>query len=135
MKLTEDEKVFGNVTWKDIFSRQYWDVGYIHKEIPWKGERIGKVTTRQEYPRDVCLKIIDRILDDYEKARQHPKLIEENQSLKYQRIDLINKLGKEKKLRELIEKTIKDKKKLELLSKSPVYALYELEKLLEENKI
>lgn len=57
--------------------------------------------------------------DVYAKAGRYPKLIEENQNLKYQRVDLINKLGKEKKLRELIEKEIpKCKKECEESTKS-----------------
>ena len=49
-----------------------------------------------------------QILDDHEKARKYPKLIEENQNLKYERIDLMNKLRQNQKLRELIEKRIEE---------------------------
>jgi len=68
-----------------------------------------------------------QILDDYEKARILDRL-------ELEPADLPVYVDQCKKLRELIEKRIEEKKKLEQYSKCPVYALEELQKLLEDSK-
>ena len=68
VEIKEEDRVFGNVTWADLFTRQYWDIRY-------DGHACTPIT-RQDYPKDVCEKIIQQILQDHEDAGKYRVLYE-----------------------------------------------------------
>ena len=65
-----------NLTWNELFSRDYWDVKFISGRSNYGS--IGYVISRQEYTTEECHKIIDKILENFQRAEKYDKLTKES---------------------------------------------------------